>query len=95
MVDAAARNFGRLDIVCNIAGINDLGYPLEATDDERWDKVLNIDLKAPFRICRKAVPVNCFGQPEDISKTCLFLCSDDALQINGAVIAVDGGMACC
>ncbi|WP_197074287.1 SDR family oxidoreductase [Paenibacillus sp. FSL P4-0081] len=40
-------------------------------------------------------PVNSYGQPEDIAKACLFLCSDDAKQINGAVLAVDGGMACC
>ncbi|MEK3697933.1 SDR family oxidoreductase [Paenibacillus sp. FSL R10-2199] len=182
MVGEAEQQFGRLDCVCNIAGINDLSYPLDATDDERWDRVMDIDLKAPFRICRKAVPVmiksgggsivnigsyasergnhgpsytaakagltgltksiavgygkegircniinpggtntnihknsggayhpagqalskivasfpvNSYGQPEDIAKACLFLCSDDAKQINGAVLAVDGGMACC
>ncbi|WP_052422031.1 SDR family NAD(P)-dependent oxidoreductase [Paenibacillus sp. FSL P4-0081] len=57
MVGEAEQQFGRLDCVCNIAGINDLSYPLDATDDERWDRVMDIDLKAPFRICRKAVPV--------------------------------------
>ncbi len=179
---AAKTNFGRLDAICNIAGINDLNYPLEATDDERWDRVHDIDLKAPFRICRSAIPVmlkngggsivnigsyaavrgnhgpsytaakagliglsksiaveygkagircnvinpggtrtnigehsggeyhpsgqklskivaslpvDWFMMPEDIAKVCLFLCSDDAKRINGAVIAVDGGMACC
>jgi NAD(P)-dependent dehydrogenase (short-subunit alcohol dehydrogenase family) len=56
MVGEAETRFGRLDCLLNIAGINDLSYPLEATDDERWDRVMETDLKAPFRICRRAIP---------------------------------------
>lgn len=182
MITETENKFGRLDGICNIAGINDLNYPLLDTDDERWDRVMNIDLKAPFRIIRRALPlmikndggsivnigsyaaergnhgpsytaakaglvglsksiavgygkqgircnvinpggtktnigansggsyhpagkalseiiaampVNWYGEAEDIAKTCLFLCSEDSKHINGAVIAVDGGMACC
>ena len=57
MVEAVKEKYGRLDGICNIAGINDLSYPLLETDDERWDMVLNIDLKAPFRIIREAMPL--------------------------------------
>ena len=182
MVETAETKFGRLDCICNIAGVNDLNTPLFDTTDEMWDRIMNIDLKAPFRICRRAMdllieggggsivnigsyaalrgnhgpsytaakaglegltksiavgyglkgircniihpgglktnigetsggsyhpagqalskicqslPVNWYGDPIEISKTCLFLCSDDARHINGAVISVDGGMACC
>ena len=49
--------FGRIDALCNVAGINDLNYPLLDTDDARWDRVMDLDLKAPFRLCREAVPV--------------------------------------
>lgn len=55
MIATAEEKYGKLDIVCNIAGINDLCYTLFDTDDERWDKVLDLDLKAPFRICREAL----------------------------------------
>lgn len=55
MVGEAEKRFGRLDCLLNIAGINDLSYPLEDTDDARWDRVIDIDLKAPFRICRRAI----------------------------------------
>ena len=41
------------------------------------------------------MPVNSFGQPEDIARACVFLCSDDAKWINGAVISIDGGMSVC
>ena len=54
MVSTAEKEFGKLDIVCNIAGINDLCYTLEDTTDEMWDRVMDIDLKAPFRISRRA-----------------------------------------
>jgi NAD(P)-dependent dehydrogenase (short-subunit alcohol dehydrogenase family) len=47
---------GGVDIVANVAGINDLSYPLVETTDDRWDDVIDLDLKAPFRICRRAVP---------------------------------------
>jgi len=55
MAREAETRFGRLDILCNVAGINDLCYPLLETSDERWDNVLDLDLKAPFRICRRVL----------------------------------------
>lgn len=57
IVATAQTEFGRLDALCNIAGINDLSYPLEDTDDARWDRVLDLDLKAPFRLMRQAIPL--------------------------------------
>lgn len=57
MVTTVKEVYGKLDGICNIAGINDLSYPLLETDDERWDRVMNIDLKAPFRIIREAMPL--------------------------------------
>jgi NAD(P)-dependent dehydrogenase (short-subunit alcohol dehydrogenase family) len=183
MIDGAETQFGKLDIVCNVAGINDLCYPLDETTDERWDRVLNLDLKAPFQICRKVIrgmvargggvilnigsyaavrgnhgpsytaakagltglslsiavayaskgvrcnvinpggvrteigahsggdyhaagvkmfrdivanfPVPWVCDPDEIAPTALFLCSDDAKHVNGAVVAVDGGMSAC
>lgn len=38
------------------------------------------------------VPVGRLGTPKDIALTYLFLASDEAAYINGAVISVDGGM---
>ena len=181
MVVVVKEKYGCLDGICNIAGINDLCYPLLETDDERWETVINTDLRAPFWIMREAMPlliasgggsivnigsyaalrgnhgpsytaakaglegltksvafefakqnvrcniihpggcatrltmgghpyhtamqsmsaimqampVNSFGQPEDIARACVFLCSDDAKWINGAVISIDGGMSVC
>jgi NAD(P)-dependent dehydrogenase (short-subunit alcohol dehydrogenase family) len=183
MVEDAERRFGKLDILCNVAGINDLCYPLDETSDELWDRVVNLDLKAPFQICRKAIkgmvqrgdgvilniasyaavrgnhgpsytaakhglvgltlsiavafaskgircnainpggvktqigahsggdyhqgglkmfediveklPVRWVCEPEEIAPTALFLCCDESKHVNGAVVAVDGGMSAC
>ncbi len=40
------------------------------------------------------VPVGVLGSTDDIANTCLFLCSDEARYINGAVLSVDGGLVC-
>ena len=37
MVAETEERFGKVDILCNVAGINDLCYPLDETSDERWD----------------------------------------------------------
>ncbi len=40
------------------------------------------------------VPLAKLGSTDDIAKTCLFLCSDEAGYINGTTISVDGGLVC-
>ncbi|HYN86745.1 MAG TPA: SDR family oxidoreductase [Pyrinomonadaceae bacterium] len=40
---------------------------------------------------RRRVPLGRFGRVRDIEQLAVFLCSDAALYINGAIIAVDGG----
>src|ERR1043165_3318796 len=46
---------GRIDILVNNAGIAE-SAPLEKTDDALWDRILEIDATAPFRLVRALVP---------------------------------------
>ena len=39
----------------------------------------------------RRVPLQRIGEPDEVARTTLFLCSDDASYISGAEIAVDGG----
>jgi NAD(P)-dependent dehydrogenase (short-subunit alcohol dehydrogenase family) len=55
LVDAAAGAMGRLDVLVNMASVY-RGVPLEETDANWWDAVVNVDLRAAFLCARAAIP---------------------------------------
>ena len=55
-VRSAMDNFGGLDIIINNAGYTWDNVIQKMTDDQ-WDAILDVHLKAPFRILRAAQPV--------------------------------------
>jgi meso-butanediol dehydrogenase / (S,S)-butanediol dehydrogenase / diacetyl reductase len=54
IVDHAVATFGRLDVLVNNAGSFNFG-PVDQTTDAMLDEVLNISLRAPFRLSREAL----------------------------------------
>jgi len=56
MIEAAYTTYGRLDILCNNAGIMDLMTPAADVSLDLWDRVLGVNLTGPFLACRKAIP---------------------------------------
>lgn len=56
MIDEALESYGRVDILCNNAGIMDGARPVADTPDEVWDKVMNVNVNAPFRASRRVIP---------------------------------------
>jgi NAD(P)-dependent dehydrogenase (short-subunit alcohol dehydrogenase family) len=56
MVDAAERRLGRIDVVCNNAGILDRLMPAHATTDELWHRVIGVNLTGAFHVCRAVLP---------------------------------------
>jgi NAD(P)-dependent dehydrogenase (short-subunit alcohol dehydrogenase family) len=55
IVRTAVSRFGRLDLLVNAAGIIGSGT-VETTGDAAWDTMLDVNLRAPFRLMREAVP---------------------------------------
>ncbi len=55
-VDGAARKFGRLDVVANIAGGFSMGPPIHETPIEAWDRMMNLNARSAFYVCRAAIP---------------------------------------
>lgn len=51
MTEAAVREFGRIDILANIAGVN-VHKPAEEMTEQDWDFVQDINLKALFFCCQ-------------------------------------------
>lgn len=55
IVQTAVSRFGAVDIVVNAAGIIDMGTT-DATSDELWDRMMAVNVRAPFRMMRAAFP---------------------------------------
>lgn len=54
-VEASARELGRLDVLCNVAGIGAQGHATDLTP-EQWNRVLGVNLSGTFFMCRAAIP---------------------------------------
>ena len=50
LVDAAYGAFGRVDILVNNAGMSLLYDSLDSVSETMWDKVVDLNLKGPFRL---------------------------------------------
>jgi 3-oxoacyl-[acyl-carrier protein] reductase len=56
LINTAVEEFGGLHIIVNNAGYT-WDNVIQKTTDEQWDDILDVHLKAPFRILRAAQPV--------------------------------------
>jgi len=56
MVAVAQRQFGRLDVLVNNAGVQHVS-PIEEFPIEKWDQIIAINLSSAFHTIRAAVPI--------------------------------------
>ena len=55
LIREAAETMGGIDILINNAGMS-LSKPLEETTAKEWDRVMHLNAKVPFLLCREAIP---------------------------------------
>lgn len=58
LVRKTVEHFGRLDILVNNAGIG-VFRPLAETTTEEWDRIMTVNARGPFLLCREAIPYLC------------------------------------
>ncbi len=56
MVGNAMDQYGRIDVLANIAGGFTMGPPVHETDEKTWDFMLNLNARTAFLTCRAVVP---------------------------------------
>lgn len=54
-VDAVVTAHGKLDALCNVAGVLHSNHTTEVTPEE-WNRVININLTGTFLMCQAALP---------------------------------------
>lgn len=56
LVDETVARFGRIDIVVNNAAVNPVFGAAVDTEERAFDKIIAVNVKAPFEICKRAFP---------------------------------------
>ena len=54
-IERAVQQFGRLDALCNVAGLIYLANTPEMPFDQ-WQRTIGVNLTAPFLLCQAAIP---------------------------------------
>ncbi|MRS11982.1 MAG: SDR family oxidoreductase [Actinobacteria bacterium] len=57
IIDDAVAQFGKVDVLCNNAGVMDLNAGAAEMDNAIWERCLGINLTGPMYLTRKAIPV--------------------------------------
>ena len=55
IIERAINQFGQIDLLVNNAGMAHAS-PISETDSDSWDRIFRINARAPFLLCKKAVP---------------------------------------
>ncbi|MHB9003429.1 MAG: SDR family NAD(P)-dependent oxidoreductase [Coriobacteriia bacterium] len=69
IADEAKSAFGRIDVLCNNAGVMDVNQGVAELDDAMWRRVLGINLDGPMFLSRAAVPIMLAGGGGSIINT--------------------------
>jgi len=57
LVDQTLDQFGGIDIVVNNAAANPVFGPVEDTEAWAYDKIMEVNVKGPFELCKLALPI--------------------------------------
>ncbi len=57
LVETTVKSCGGIDIVVNNAAANPVFGPIHETDERAFNKIIDVNLKGPFELCKQVQPV--------------------------------------
>ena len=57
LIDQTVDAYGGIDIIINNAAANPVFGPIQNAEERAFDKILDVNLKGPFELCKKAYPI--------------------------------------
>jgi len=57
LVDTIVKTCGGVDIIINNAAANPVFGSIENTDSSAFDKIIDVNLKGPFELCKRVYPI--------------------------------------
>jgi dehydrogenase/reductase SDR family protein 4 len=57
LVEKTVERYGGIDIVINNAAANPVFGPIQNTDERAFNKIIDVNLKGPFELCKAAYPI--------------------------------------
>ncbi len=56
LVEKTIATYNSIDIIINNAAANPVYGPVEDTEEWAFDKIMNVNVKGPFELCKRALP---------------------------------------
>ena len=57
LIDKTVEAYGGIDIIINNAAANPVFGPIQNTEERAFDKIIDVNLKGLFELCKKAYPI--------------------------------------
>jgi NAD(P)-dependent dehydrogenase (short-subunit alcohol dehydrogenase family) len=57
LIDQSVDAYGGIDIIVNNAATNPVFGPIQNTEKHTFEKIIDVNLKGPFELCKKAYPI--------------------------------------
>lgn len=91
LTQQAALDYGAQNIRCNAVCPGGIKTAMTEKEFGMFGEMLGMDTDAFFAKISSDLPLNRFGQPNEIGGLCVYLASDDASFMTGASLVVDAG----
>jgi NAD(P)-dependent dehydrogenase (short-subunit alcohol dehydrogenase family) len=93
LTQQVAMEYGKHGVRCNVVCPGHVRTPLSERSLGRNAQQLGISRDEMMKIATEGIPLGRSADPSELAGICVFLASDDASFMTGAVLVADGGVA--